>query len=229
MDDTELAQVIDALNEKMNMLLSRQDELDKMYESGHDQTDERLHKLENVLYDQVLAPAKEAMDKYADDQAFNDFHSKYGSQLDAYNERLRPIEGDDFDLSRQAYNDYRDYEGDDKPDMDSYVAALVEQVGKQLEAIKAAMGVTDPNATVEVEKKGDEEAKVEVEGQEVQNAEEAEGHKDEAETAGEAAEEAGDTGKESDEEEVSIGDDEEIQDDPKEVEEYMKELEKLKQ
>jgi len=208
MEDNELYEILQSYKEALDMITQRQSELDKMYEEGHDQMDERIHKLEGILYDEILGPAKEAMDK----------DGKYGDKLDAYNDKLKPIEGDDFDLSRKAYDDYNGIEGD-KPDQDAYIAELTASVDKQLEAIKKAMGLEGSDKTIEVEKNGSEPAKVEVEDKETQEKEEEAGH-------GKEAEEAAETVPDGDEdEEVSISE-EATEDDPEEVKKLMKEYEK---
>src|SRR5574344_1079456 len=150
MEDNELYEVLNSFKEAIDMIIARQKELDEMYEEGHNQMDDRIHKLENILYDEILGPAKEMLDKDADDKAFGEFHDKYGEQFAPLSGFTKSIEGDDFDLSRKAYDDYNGIEGD-KPDQDAYIAELTASVDKQLEAIKKAMGLEGSDKTIEVE------------------------------------------------------------------------------
>lgn len=146
---------LDKLVQAVDYVIKEQDRLDKMYEEGHAADDERFHKIESTLTDEILGPAQEAYNKYDYDKRFGEFHDKYGSQLDEFNDKFRAIPGnEDYDMSKEAFDKYNSMEGD-KPNEDAYVAELVKQAGETLDAIKKAMGV-DSNAVVEVEKKGDE-------------------------------------------------------------------------
>src|SRR5574344_563959 len=147
----EINEVLTVVIEKIDMLQKRIDEVDKMYEDGRAQNDERFHKLENTLYDEILAPAKEALDQYDDNEKFGAFTDKYGAQLSPYNDKLRPIEGKDFDIMRQAYDGFKD--AGEGADEDAYVASLIQQVEEQLEEIKKAMGIAAEPAATEPEVK----------------------------------------------------------------------------
>ena len=180
---------LDKLVQAVDYVIKEQDRLDKMYEEGHAADDERFHKIESTLTDEILGPAQEAYNKYDYDKRFGEFHDKYGSQLDEFNDKFRAIPGnEDYDMAKEAFDKYNGIEGD-KPDEDAYVAGLVKQAGETLDAIKKAMGV-DSNAVVEVEKKGDEPATVEVEDASTQDKEEEAGHGEEASDDIEISEEA---------------------------------------
>lgn len=180
---------LDKLVQAVDYVIKEQDRLDKMYEEGHAADDERFHKIESTLTDEILGPAQEAYNKYDYDKRFGEFHDKYGSQLDEFNDKFRAIPGnEDYDMSKEAFDKYNSMEGD-KPNEDAYVAELVKQAGETLDAIKKAMGV-DSNAVVEVEKKGDEPATVEVEDASTQDKEEEAGHGEEASDDIEISEEA---------------------------------------
>lgn len=192
MEDNELYEVLNSFKEAIDMIIVRQKELDEMYEEGHNQMDDRIHKLENILYDEILGPAKEMLDKDADDKAFGEFHDKYGEQFAPLSGFTKSIEGNDFDVERQAYDDYNGIEGD-KPDEDAYVAKLVENLKGQLDAIieqAKNSGIDMSNKTVEIEKNGNEPATVEVEDASTQDKEEEAGHGEEASDDIEISEEA---------------------------------------
>ena len=143
----EINEVLTAVVDKIDMMQKRLDEIDKMVEDYHGQYEDRFHKLENTLYDEILAPAKEALDQYDDNEKFSAFTDKYGAQLSPYNDKLRPIEGKDFDIMRQAYDGFKD--AGEGADEDAYVASLIQQVEEQLEEIKKAMGIAAEPAGVE--------------------------------------------------------------------------------
>jgi hypothetical protein len=209
MEDNELYEVLNSFKEAIDMIIARQKELDEMYEEGHNQMDDRIHKLESILYDEILGPAKEMLDKDADDKAFGEFHDKYGEQFAPLSGFTKSIEGDDFDVERQAYDDYNGIEGD-KPDEDAYVAKLVENLKGQLDAIieqAKNSGIDMSNKTVEIEKNGNEPATVEVEDASTQDKEEEAGHGEEASDDIEISEDA-------------------TEDDQEELKQLMKEYEK---
>src|SRR5574344_1658600 len=199
--EDEIVEVLSAYKDSIDLLLARIDEIDKMVESYHEQYDDRFHKIEDQINNDILGPAEEAFKRVDHDKRFGDFTSKYGAQLGAFNDKLHAIEGPDFDLTTKAFDDYNAIEGD-KPDEDKYIEELTKQIGDQLEAIKQAMGLGQ-EAVVEDEKKGDEPAKVEVESNEQQAKEEEAGHEEPKEEVEES---------------------EEVEDDPEEVKKFQDEL-----
>ena len=68
--------------------------MDKMYEDNRDQRDERMHKIESTLYDEIINPTKAYIDETNKKNArFEDFNSKYGEKLGAFNDSLSAIDG----------------------------------------------------------------------------------------------------------------------------------------
>lgn len=129
----EIQEFVDTYKELIDRLLERQDQL------------------EDLLFSQVLNPAKEAMDKFEKDGRKADFMGKHKESLSAFNDKLRAIEGDDFDLAEQAFEDYDNME--EKPESDVYVAALVAKVTEQIDKLKKAFGAE----TIEVKDEGEGE------------------------------------------------------------------------
>lgn len=210
MEDFEIKEVLGSFKDAIDIILARLDRYDEMYHGF----DERMEDLEKTFYDDILEPARKALDEKIYEDEYSKFHEKYGERLDPFNEKLKAIEGDDFDLSRKAYDDYSAYE--EKPDMDEYVNLLVESVGNQLEDIKNKLGVEgEITATV------DEDGKVDVEIEKTEDGEKEETKIEEDEKV----EEVGDG-----EEEVVVDDDifNMASDDPSEVEKFEKELEQYK-
>lgn len=207
MEDVELREVLGSFKDAIDIILSRLDRYDEMYHAQ----DARIEELEKTFYEDILEPAKKALDERVYEDEYSKFHEQYGEKLDPYNEQLRAIEGEDFDLSRKAFDDYSSYE--EKPNVEEYVNALVETVGNQLQEIKDKLGIEgDIKATV------DEEGKVEVEVNDDTVTEEKVEVKDE------------DKNKDEGEESKIVEDDlfSMIEDDPSEVEKFEKELEQYK-
>lgn len=102
------------------------------------ETLDRVDALEDTLYKKVLEPAAQLQYDYERGQRHDAFAGKHGEQLSSFNDRLKAIEGDDFDLLEQAFNDYD--ESDHSIAEDDYVAALVAKVQSQLDKISKAFG-----------------------------------------------------------------------------------------
>lgn len=204
----ELWEVLQSFKSAIDMCMDKVDQMDKMYEDYRNQTDERIHALENTLYEEIINPTKAYVEEENRNARFNDFNEKYGEKLGAYNDALRPLEGDDFDLTKSAFDKYDSFEGE-KPGEDEYVDALIEEVGAQLNKIKEGLGLP-ADAEIEVKQTEDGETVVEVEGE---NGEEQIIATEDGENVEEAEE---------------IVDDEPVEDNPEEVEAFEKELEQYR-
>lgn len=192
MDEQKLNEILTSYRDAINALIERMDAQDEMVKA----VVEKVDGLDHLIFDEVINPAKEAMDQSIYETGLNDFGNRYKDKLESYNEKLRPIEGEDFDIVKQAYDGYSSIEGE-KPDEAMYVDELIKVVDKQLEDIRSAIGApADAEVTVSNE---DGETKVEVDGKEV--SEESVEEKP-AESADESAEEATEIS-DSDEEETN--------------------------
>ena len=203
MDEQKLNEILTSYRDAINALIERMDAQDEMVKA----VVEKVDGLNHLIFDEVINPAREAMDQSIYETGLNDFGNRYKDKLESYNEKLRPIEGEDFDIVKQAYDGYNSIEGE-KPDEAMYVDELIKVVDKQLEDIRSAIGAP-ANAEVTVSNE-DGETKVKVDGKEV--SEESVEEKP-AESADESAEEAT---------EVSDGDEEETN--PEELAALEKEL-----
>ena len=192
MDEQKLNEILTSYRDAINALIERMDAQDEMVKA----VVEKVDGLDHLIFDEVINPAKEAMDQSIYETGLNDFGNRYKDKLASYNEKLRPIEGEDFDIVKQAYDGYNSIEGE-KPDEAMYVDELIKVVDKQLEDIRTAIGApADAEVTVSNE---DGETKVEVDGKEV--SEESVEEKP-AESVDESAEEATEVS-DSDEEETN--------------------------
>ena len=193
MDEQKLNEILTSYRDAINALIERMDAQDEMVKS----VVEKVDGLDHLIFDEVINPAKEAMDQSIYETDLNDFGNRYKDKLESYNEKLRPIEGEDFDIVKQAYDGYNSIEGE-KPDEAMYVDELIKVVDKQLDDIRSAIGAP---ADAEVAVKQDEngETVVEVDGKEV--SEESVEEKP-AESADESVEEAAEVS-DSDEEETN--------------------------
>ena len=207
--DNELIQVLQQFKQAIDMCMEKIDYLDKMIENFKEENDERIHEIESTLYDEIINPTKEYIEEAEKTARFNEFDSKYGDKLRPFNEPLSVLEGEDFDIVRSAFDKYDSFEGE-KADQDTYVERIIEEVGKQLDAIKKGLGLPE-DAEIEVKQTEDGETVVEVEDED---------HGDDEEVI---ASTEGDEPAEEEEplEEASDG---EPEDDPEEVKAFEEEL-----
>lgn len=161
MDEMQLNEILASYRDAINALIERADAQDGMIQAVR----EKAESTERLIFDEVINPAKAEMEKQIYDAGLEDFTNKYGEKLNGYNDKLRPIEGEDFDIMKQAYDGYNSIEGE-KPDEAMYVDELVKVVDKQLDDIRAAIGAP-ANAEVAVKQDEDGETSVEVDGQEI--------------------------------------------------------------
>lgn len=161
MDEMQLNEILASYRDAINALIERVDAQDGMIQAVR----EKAENTEHLIFDEVINPAKAEMEQQIYNAGLEDFSNRYGEKLNGYNDKLRPIEGEDFDIMKQAYDGYNSIEGE-KPDEALYIDELVKIVDKQLDDIRAAIGAP---ADAEVAVKQDEAGNttVEVDGDEV--------------------------------------------------------------
>lgn len=161
MDEMQLNEILASYRDAINALIERADAQDGMIQAVR----EKAEGTERLIFDEVINPAKAEMEKQIYNAGLEDFTNKYGEKLNGYNDKLRPIEGEDFDIMKQAYDGYNSIEGE-KPDEAEYIDELIKTVDKQLDDIRAAIGAP-ANAEVEVKQDENGETTVEVDDQEI--------------------------------------------------------------
>lgn len=193
----------------------------KEYKDLMEQCLNRVDALEDEFY-KITSQAADAENEYNLGKRRDDFKSKYGEKLSSFNDKLKAIEGDDFDLTEKAFNDFEAITDDENKDSDKYVAELIAKVQSQLEKISKAFG----GGNIEVEAKDeDKDGKVSEITVEADTNDNGEGDKVEAKAEDiveKKDEEENKEGGDNKEEEVIVEDEE---DKPEEVEADLKELE----
>lgn len=203
----------------------------KEYKDLMEQCLNRVDALEDEFY-KITSQAADAENEYNLGKRRDDFKSKYGEKLSSFNDKLKAIEGDDFDLTEKAFNDFEAITDDDEnKDSDKYVAELIAKVQSQLEKISKAFG----GGNIEVEAKDeDKDGKVSEITVEADTNDNGEGDKAVAKAEDivekkdeEEKKEGGDNKEEEKVEEIieEDDDDEDEEDKPEEVEADLKELE----
>lgn len=204
MDENQLNEILSSFRDAITALIERADAQDDMIKAIQEKTDST----ERLIFDEVINPAKAEMEKQIYDAGLEDFSSRYSDKLGGYNDKLRPIEGEDFDIMKQAYDGYNSIEGE-KPDEAMYIDELVKVVDKQLDDIRQAIGAP-ADAEVAVKQDEDGETVVEVDGENVSE-----------ESVEEKPAEADDK---SAEEEIEVSDEDEEETNPEELAALEKEL-----
>lgn len=215
MELNEIYDILNSYKEAIDVLLSRCDELVK---AGAAQ-EERLNKLESILFDEILEPARLALEADAKEQRFGEFSDKYGERLGAYDKVIGAAEGNpDFSMARSAFDEYENLP-EPRPEQDVFVDGLIETVEEQIDSIKESLGLP-PDTEIEVKQDEDGNTEVKADGEVIASETETEVKPEGEEGTGEAG-----TEETSEQGELDFSDEEE--DDPEEVKKFEEELEKL--
>ena len=99
--------------------------------------------------DNILNTAAESEKKYQHDVGVKGFTERNGEALGKYVEKLKKLNGEDFDLMSSAYDEYNDSFSDIEES--TYVAQLVSEIDNKIAKLKEALGDD------EVEIKSDED------------------------------------------------------------------------
>ena len=208
----DIYEILNSYKEAIDVLLNRCDELVNQNRA----LEERQNKIESILFDEILEPARLALEADERDRRFGEFNEKYGEKLGAYDKVLGAAEGNpDFSMARSAFDEYEKLP-EPRPEEDVFVDGLIETVEEQIDSIKESLGL-EPDTKVEITQ--DEEGNTEVKADGEVVASETEETKEEP--SGETATDNEGQG------EFDFGEDEEIEDDPEEVKKFEEELEKL--
>lgn len=155
MNEEQIMGALTTLRDAILQCVDHIKEVEKKVDESVASADEKINELRSTVYDQIINPANEYISEMDRNARFDEFNEKYGDKLRPFNEDLSALEGDDFDIVRQAFDQYDGFEGD-KMGEDEYVEALVEEVGKKLDAIKKSLGVpADTEIAVEQTEDGD--------------------------------------------------------------------------
>ena len=126
---------------------------------------EEITEIKTSIMEELINTIHEEYDKMQYDNALSDFRCKYAEKLEPFGDKLKSIEGEDFDVVKKTFDDFNE---DNKGyEMDEYVEEKAKVIQEQLDAIGKAFGV-EPEQIEEVKiENGDSEIKAEVEEGEV--------------------------------------------------------------
>lgn len=215
--ENEIYDILNSYKEAIDLLVTRCDELVK---AGNAQ-EERIGKLESLLFDEILEPARLAMEADDKERRFGEFNEKYGEKLGAFDKVVGAAEGDpEFSMARKAFDEYEALP-EPRPESDVYVDNVIEAVEEQIDSIKESLGI-EPDAKVEITQDENGDTEIKADG-EVVASEDTE--TEETETP-EVTEEGAAPAMEGEQGELDFSEDEEEEDDPEEIKKFEEELEK---
>ena len=100
--------------------------------------------LENIVMDlkdkidNILNTVNESEKKYQHDVGVKGFTERNGESLGKYVDKLKKLNGDDFDLMGSAYDEYNDSFSDIEES--TYVAQLVSEIENKISKLREALG-----------------------------------------------------------------------------------------
>ena len=134
--------------------------------------------------DTILNTVDESEKKYKHDKGLEEFTERNGEALGKYSDKLKKLNGDDFDIFSSAFDEYTNDFSDIEES--TYVAQLVSEIDSKIAKLKEALG----DDHVMVESDGDE-TKVETHDEVIETkSEEPEEETEEKEDEEESEEEA---------------------------------------
>lgn len=127
---------------------------------------EEITEIKTSIMQELINPIHEEYDKMQYDNALSDFRCKYAEKLEPFGEKLKSIEGEDFDVVKKTFDDFNE---DNKGyEIDEYVEEKAKVIQEQLDAIGKAFGVEPEQIEeVKIETTDGDEVKAEVEDGEV--------------------------------------------------------------
>lgn len=207
-DEGELMQVLTGFKTVINELVEKVDSLTAQMNEHKATYDERINSLEKTLFEDILNPAKKAMEAAEKDERFGEFEGRYSEKFSPLMDDVKKIEGEDFNLLRNAFDEYDALE--EKPDEGEYMDKVFEKVLSQVNEIREKYGAEK----IEIKAEADGDVEVKADGKDVTD----------DVTGGEGGEEKPGETKETEKVEISGGNPE--TDDPEEIAKLMAEFEK---
>lgn len=159
MDENELVEVLQSYKDAIGLLEEKFNTFSE--EIGHvrEELQARIESLEDTVINGIINPAHEAAEKAAYDRDLEDFKGRYSEKIDPYLDKIKAVEGDDFDIYKTAFDGYKEYKdanGDKALDEVGYVDELLSGIASQLDKVKELINAEN------VEVKQDEDGNTEL-------------------------------------------------------------------
>lgn len=160
-DEGELMQVLTGFKTVINELVEKVDSLTTQMNEHKATYDERINSLEKTLFEDILNPAKEAMEAAEKDERFGEFEGRYSEKFSPLMDDVKKIEGEDYNLLRNAFDEYDALE--EKPDEGEYMDKVFEKVLSQVNEIREKYGAEK----IEIKAEADGDVEVKADGKDV--------------------------------------------------------------
>ena len=159
MDENELVEVLQSYKDAIGLLEEKFNAFSE--EIGHvrEELQARIESLEDTVINGIINPAHEAAEKAAYDRDLEDFKGRYSEKINPYLDKIKAVEGDDFDIFKTAFDGYKEYKdanGDKALDEVEYVDELLAGIASQLDKVKELINAEN------VEVKQDEDGNTEL-------------------------------------------------------------------
>lgn len=159
MDENELVEVLQSYKDAIGLLEEKFNAFSE--EIGHvrEELQARIESLEDTVINGIINPAHEAAEKAAYDRDLEDFKGRYSEKIDPYLDKIKAVEGDDFDIYKTAFDGYKEYKdanGEKALDEVGYVDELLSGIASQLDKVKELINAEN------VEVKQDEDGNTEI-------------------------------------------------------------------
>lgn len=159
MDENELVEVLQSYKDAIGLLEEKFNAFSE--EIGHvrEELQARIESLEDTVINGIINPAHEAAEKAAYDRDLEDFKGRYSEKIDPYLDKIKAVEGDEFDIYKTAFDGYKEYKdanGEKALDEVGYVDELLSGIASQLDKVKELINAEN------VEVKQDEDGNTEI-------------------------------------------------------------------
>lgn len=131
---------------------------------------EEITEIKTSIMEELINPIHEEYDKMQYDNALSDFRCKFAEKLEPFGDKLKSIEGEDFDVVKKTFDDFNE---DNKGyEIEEYVEEKAKVIQEQLDAIGKAFGIEPEQIEeVKIETEDGEEVKASIENGEVTDVE----------------------------------------------------------
>lgn len=163
MNENEIYEILNSYKQALDVLLTRIESLEQTVIDNKADTDKRIKEVSDTLIEDVINPATEAREWAAKEERYDDFMARNGEKFAPYENDIKLIEGEDYDLPRKAFETFEAMSDEERPTEEEYVKSTIEKVVAQIDKIKEAFGAKK----VEVESTENGETEIKVDGEKV--------------------------------------------------------------
>lgn len=112
---------------------------------------DRVDALEETVNNTLIGGLKSAAATYKDNEGCEAFRTKYGSHFGDLADRMKTLAGDEYDVIRAAYDDFKGRESYTDDDVFALIDSLKEKLSKAGGAVEVEIKSAEPEGVVSVE------------------------------------------------------------------------------